>query len=162
MEGLEGLGADVTTKMINGLLLARAPRVLDEGSEEYSTLVDCVSGAVTEVAPLVGDDPQDGPKRKLAVRAIAYLAAAELEAALFPEQQGPGDVGRASYLLGRYNSLRSQLSNIPDSSDGSTGTTGALPRGNFPPSNRYPDDDRRGLELGNGWRPGFRRNVFIP
>lgn len=150
MQGLEGLGADVTTEMINGLLLARAPRILDEGSEEYSKLVDAVSGAVVELVPLVGTDPAVGPRRALAVRAVSYLAASEIESALFPEQQGPGDAGRAGYLSRRYQELRRQLADMPAEDPPSAGQTPVIgPAGCFPPPpNAYPDPAelrRRGL-----------------
>lgn len=137
---LEGLGSHVTVEMIHGLLQARAPEILDEGTEEFETLVASVKGAVTELVPLVGTDPGEGPRRDLAVRAIAYLTASELEASLFPEQQGPGDLGRAGYLARRYESLRKQLAAMPVDDPNPEGATPALaPTGHFPPASPYPD-----------------------
>lgn len=149
---LTGLGDDVTVAMVNALLLARAPEILDAGNPDQVALFEAaVRGATVEVVPLVGTDPQEGPRRELAVRCIAYGVAAEIEASLFPEQQAPGDVGRARYLNGRYGELRKQLTEMPAESPPAAGANPtAGPLGAFPPASPYPDPARLGHDHPTG------------
>lgn len=144
---LEGLASHVTVEAVNGLLLARAPEILDAGDDAHTALFEAaVRGATSEVVPLVGTDPGEGPRRDLAVRCIAYGVAAEIESSLFPEQQAPGDSGRARYLIGRYNELRKQLIEMPvdppPTENEGSGSVG--PQGSFPPATPYPDPARSG------------------
>lgn len=150
---LEGLAANVTVAMVNGLLLARAPEILDAGNDEHTALFEAaVKGATSEVVPLVGSNPVEGPTLDLAVRCIAYAVAAEIESSLFPEQQAPGDSGRARYLNARYNELRMQLLKLPNNppAEGSSPSPGPL--GSFPPATSYPDPARSGC-YGSGAGP---------
>lgn len=140
---LNGLAGDVTVAMVNGLLLARAPEILDAGDGQHTALFEAaVRGATTEVVPLVGTNPVAGPRRDLAVRCIAYGVAAEIEAALFPEQQGPGDIGRARYLNGRYIDLRKQLEAMPATTTADGANPPQSPTASFPPAQPYPDPAR--------------------
>lgn len=136
---LEGLAAHVTKEMVNGLLLARAPEILDQESPEFALFEDTVRGVTTEVVPLAGSDPPEGPRRDLAVRAIAYGVAAEIEASLFPEQQ-QGEGARAVFLDRRYQALRAQLMAIPGDPPEAGQTPVLGPVGSFPePARAYPD-----------------------
>lgn len=142
MAEVSGLSAGVSKQSVLSLLIGRHPDVLETNATLFD---DAVRGATSEVVPLVGSDPPAGPRRDLALRCIAFCAASEIEASLFPEQQSPGDVGRANYLLKRYNDLRAQLAATASDDTQPGETRMRRPRGNFPDPLRYPDPiERRG------------------
>jgi len=143
---LDGIAAAVSKDQVSALLLARAPQLLDSETEESTLFEETVRGIATEVIPLAGANPDPGPRHDLAVWCITLGTAAQLEAALFPEQQGPGDLGRAAFLERRYLRALAQLQAIPLGENGEDGATPALgPVGDFPPAERFPDpaDPRR-------------------
>jgi hypothetical protein len=140
---LTELAAHVTAAMVEAHLIARPPGVLS-GSEENTTLFESLTrGITTEVVPLVGTDPPPSAKRDLAVWAISIGTAGMVESALWPEQQGPGDLGRARILLDRFQELVARLrgwTGDPDV-DGETGDSDGVPspRGRFPAAQPWPD-----------------------
>lgn len=134
------LAEEVTRVTINGLLLARAPEILDQPQEgEPDVFGDAVRGAAVEVIPISGPDPAPGPVRDLAVRCIAYGAASEIEAALFPEQQSLGDQSRAEYLRRRFDEIRGQLQDLIQSGSEIGVAASMAPAGGFPDPLSYPD-----------------------
>lgn len=133
---LSTLGLEVKLSSINALLQARAPDVLDPAdSERFELFLEALAGATSEVEAIIGVDPQPGPRRKLALRAIAYATAADLEESLFPEQQ-QGDGARAAYLRRRYDVIIGMLQD----QDTSGVVHGPLsPTGRFPVAQAFPD-----------------------
>lgn len=111
---LTGLAAEVSRDQVQGLLLARAEGITDVQTQESTLFEESARGIATEVVPLVGSEVVAGPRRDLAVWAITLGTAAQIEAALFPEQQGPGDQGRAAYLERRYRDALNQLRSLSD------------------------------------------------
>lgn len=97
---LGGLAAEVSRDSILALLIGRPPDCLDD--PERQVLVEqLVAGITAEVVAVTGRDPI-AEQRDLAVWAIVLGAAASLEAALFPENIGIGDTGRAEVLRTQY------------------------------------------------------------
>ena len=136
-EQLTGLAAAVDLRQVNALLLARATQILDPAHEDHDLALETIRGVATEVAPIVGQNPSPGPRRDLAVWAITVGSAAQLEASLFPEQQGPGDLGRAAFLGQRYRDLLAQLRGTPEQTGDDQGPV--RPRGRFREARPYPD-----------------------
>lgn len=151
---LSPLGSAVTREMVLSLMTARSPELLDpigesgpdDGSAENADLFGAsVRGVCTEVQPYVGsakpDDVATAARWDLAVWAVTLGVAAQLEASLFPEQQGYGDAARAEVLERRYRAALAQLAGrLPgDSVTDGTVTGPASPSGSFPPPRRYPD-----------------------
>lgn len=133
---LDGLAADVDPQQVHALLLARQPAILDEDSEEHALFEAEVKGITTEVVAVTGDEPAAGPYRDLAVRAIEVGVAAQIEYALFPEQQ-LGDTSRGATLQARFERLLAQLGASADAG-GALPTIGR-PGGSFPAARAYPD-----------------------
>ncbi|MDI6911477.1 hypothetical protein [Nocardioides sp.] len=128
---LEGLAADVDVQQVHALLLARQPAILDPASEEYALFESEVKGITTEVVAVTGAEPPAGAYRDLAVRTIEIGVAAQIEYALFPEQQ-LGDGSRGAILQARYERLLAQLG--ASSSAGGDVPTTPVPQGDFPPA----------------------------
>jgi hypothetical protein len=139
---LEGLAAEVLIDQVHALLLARAPLILETGSEDAALFEGTVTGITTEVAAITGSDPAVGDYRNLAVWAITLGTAAQLEAALFPEQQ-VGDQARAVILQRRYEALLARLG-ASSQADGEV-TSVPSPIGTFPDARCYPDPAERPL-----------------
>lgn len=148
--------------------------------------IESVWGVCTEVRPLIGDGPgvaadpdnpgfvtgyvpdPDNPgffivgepivsqRWDLAVWAVTLGVAAQLEASLYPEQQGIGDGGRAAILERRYQAALAQLrGRLPgDAVDEAAEGRPPAPRGNFPNPRPYPDPafGRQGRSI--NWAPG--------
>lgn len=138
---LTGLAAEVDPDQVHALLLARSPALLDPESDEHVLYEATVRQIVAEVIAITGPDPQDDEYRDLALATIALGVAAQLEFALFPEQQGLGDTGRGAALQARYEALLARLA----SSKLAAGElpTIAHPVGNFPTALSYPDPAER-------------------
>lgn len=144
------LGSAVTREMVRSLMTARSPELLDpsgesddpDGTDLFET---SVRGIATEVQPYVGsakpNDEATSARWDLAVWAVTLGVAAQLEASLFPEQQGYGDAARAEVLERRYRAALAQLAGrLPGDSVADGSVTGpASPSGSFPPPRRYPD-----------------------
>ncbi|MEJ7846433.1 MAG: hypothetical protein WKF93_12390 [Acidimicrobiales bacterium] len=133
------LAAEVRQEDVQVLLVNRKSRVLGSESGQQALFEQSVKGVASEVIAVVGAAPPVGALRDLAVRCITLGVAAELEAALFPEQQTEN--GRAVILERRYLRLLGQLDAA------SSGAEGALPdaghaAGVFPPPTAYPDPVR--------------------
>lgn len=148
----EGWVADVTPERVHALLLQRAPRLLDAGSTQQQLFLQHVAGVASEVLPLVAADSTNDSLRHMASWAVVLGVAANVEEALFPEQQ-LGDDSRAASLRARYLGVLASLRAMP----GILPTAGgALPAGRFPavPCPAYPDPalGRRGL--------GYRHIVY--
>lgn len=140
---LTGLAENVTAAMVEAHLIGRPPGVLSGSPENIALFESLAGGITTEVVPLVGTDPPASAKRDLAVWAISIGTAGMVESALWPEQQGPGDLGRARILLDRFQELVARLrgwTGDPDV-DGETGDSDGIPSpvGNFPVAPCYPD-----------------------
>lgn len=133
---LEGLAAEVDIQQVHALLLARQPAILDADTEEYALLEAEIKGITTEVVAVTGAEPPEGPYRDLAVRAIEVGVAAQIEYALFPEQQ-LGDGSRGAMLTARYEALLARLGASADAA-GTLPTIGR-PVGSFPVARAYPD-----------------------
>lgn len=132
---LSTLAQEVQPETINALLLARAPGILDESDEQHDLYLEVLSGATDEVEAVVGVNPQPAPRRRLAIRAIGYATAADLEESLFPEQQ-QGDTARAAYLRRRYDEL---IRMLEEQDDTGIVPAHASPSGSFPAALPYPD-----------------------
>lgn len=132
---LDGLAAEVEIEQVHALLLARTPAILDEESEDHALYESSVKGTTAEVVAVAGENP-DGAYRDLAVWAITVGVAAQLESALFPEQQ-LGDGSRAATLQKRYEGLLARLGAATQA----VGTVPSIarPRGSFPDARPYPD-----------------------
>jgi hypothetical protein len=141
---LDGVRGDVTQPVVGGLLQARRPAILDATDPaEVAKFEARVVGAAVQVVLLVGTDPDAGPLRDLAVEAIATETASQIEYAEFPEQQGPGDIGRGYYLHQRYLELLALLRGYVESGT-VTGVVGVpKPVGSFPAARAYPDPAER-------------------
>lgn len=126
---LEGLAADVDVQQVHALLLARTAPLPEEGSEERPLYEATVRQVTAEVVAVTGGEPQDA-YRGLALAAIALGVAAQLEFALFPEQQGLGTDGRGAALQRRYEALLVRLGTSAAAA-GSIPTI-AHPTGDFP------------------------------
>ena len=137
---LSGIAAKVEKAQVHALLLARAPGILDDTGDAAQLFEQTVRGIATEVIPLVGSDPRSGARLDLGVWCITLGVAAQIEAALFPEQQGPG--GRSEYLDRRYQAALAQLRDIPrdDQEEGQSPPVGS--RASFPDATAYPDPVR--------------------
>lgn len=132
---LSELALEVKLSTINALLLGRAPDVLDPQGDQFELFLEALSGATSEVEAIVGTNPGPATRRTLALRAIAYGTAADLEESLFPEQQ-QGDGARAAYLRRRYDVIIGMLAE----QDTSGVVHGPLsPTGSFPAARPYPD-----------------------
>jgi hypothetical protein len=127
---LEGLAAGVTKPMVAKLLLGRAPDLLDEDVQD-ERFEEWVRGVSAKVVPTAGTNPAPGFRRDIALEAISYEVASEIEYSLFPEQQAPGDVGRGYHLHQKYLELIAQLASIPTDEPGVIAGPG--PVGSFPP-----------------------------
>lgn len=141
---LSGVRGDVTQPVVAGLLNARRPAILDSNDPaEVAKFEARVTGAAVQVVMLVGTEPAAGPLRELAAEAIATETASQIEYAEFPEQQGPGDIGRGYYLHKRYLELLALLTGYIESGT----TSGVLgvpsPVGTFPAARDYPDPAER-------------------
>lgn len=134
---LTGLAAEVSRDQVQGLLLARAEGITDVQTEQSTLFEESARGIATEVTPLVGSDVTPGPRRDLAVWAITLGTAAQIEAALFPEQQGPGDQGRAAYLERRYRDALNQLRGMSGDTGRESGAFSTRP--GFEDNNLAPD-----------------------
>lgn len=132
---LEGLAADVDIDQVHALLLARTPSILEPDSPDYALYEGSVRGVTTEVVAITGANPS-GTYRELAVWAITVGVAAQLESALFPEQQ-LGDSSRAATLQARYDTLLGRLASSKDA--GGDIASVARPVGSFPAATAYPD-----------------------
>lgn len=132
---LEGIAAEVTVEQVHALLLARTPAILDTSSSDYALFETEVESITAEVVTITGSDPE-GAYRDLAVRAIAVGVAAQIEWALFPEQQ-LGDTARAVVLEARYEKLLARLG-AASAAAGDMPTV-ARPVGSFPAARGYPD-----------------------
>lgn len=134
---LDGVRGNVTQGVVRGLLLARQSDLLDSGRKaEFEARV---MGAAVAVVLLVGDDPEPGFVRDLAIETIATEVASQIEYAEYPEQQAAGDIGRGYHLHQRYLELLALLrSYIQAESVG--GVAGAVPSpvGSFPAARVYP------------------------
>lgn len=148
---LSALAQEVDPDSVNALLLARAPDVLDEDDERHGLYLEALEGASAEVEAVAGPDPQPLARRRIALRAIAFGVAADLEESLFPEQN-VGDGARAAYLRRRYDELIKLLQ-----AQDAVGLAPAVPAplGNFPLPSRYPDpaEVRRSDWAGRGYYP---------
>lgn len=132
---LEGLAAEVDIDQVQALLLARAPSILQRDSEEYALYEGTVNGITTEVVSITGPNPT-GEYRSLAAWTITLGVAAQLESALFPEQQ-LGDGSRSANLQRRYEALLARLAGSK-AADGETPGV-ARPLGDFPGPEGYAD-----------------------
>lgn len=148
MTDLSPLGEAVTVEKVSSLMTARSPELLAPNGDSGATsplFVESVWGVCAEVQPYVGsakpNDAATSARWDLAVWAVTLGVAAQLEASLFPEQQGLGDQGRAAILERRYRSALEQLgARLPGdaASDGDAGRPPA-PRGRFDLQPAYPD-----------------------
>lgn len=147
---LPGMLAEVTEARVKGLLLERQPDLLDpENPAEVARFEALVKGAAVEVVLLVGPNPPAGPIRDLAVTAVVYQTASEIEGAEYPEQQVQGDLSRAERLHQRYLELLRRLTEILDElggtipDDGGSGgihpPPNGVPRGRSPRALGWPD-----------------------
>ncbi|WP_243061150.1 hypothetical protein [Nocardioides sp. SR21] len=132
---LDGIAADVDVQQVHALLLARQPAILDPTSEEHELFASEVKGIATEVVAITGPSPT-GTFKDLAVRAIEVGVAAQIEYALFPEQQ-LGDGSRGAMLTARYEALLARLGAAANAAGEVPGV--ARPVGSFPTARRYPD-----------------------
>jgi hypothetical protein len=161
---LSPLGSAVELEMIGSLMTARPPELTEpgpDGDTDLSPLLEAsVRGICTEVQPYVGsakpDDVATAARWDLAVWAVTLGVAAQLEASLFPEQQGLGDAGRAAILGARYREAVARLAGrLPGDAvtDGESDRP-SPPRGNFPRPLGYPDPlfGRRNPSV--SWAPG--------
>lgn len=169
MTPLSPLGSAVELEMIGSLMTARPPELTEDpdgdsdgdGRLELSPLLEAsVRGICAEVQPYVGsakpDDVATAARWDLAVWAVTLGVASQLEASLFPEQQGLGDAGRAAILGARYREALARLAGrLPGDvvSDGDSDRPPA-PQGNFPLPLCYPDPlfGRRNPSV--SWAPG--------
>lgn len=160
MIALSALGAAVEVEMVASLMTARPPELLldadQDGNAVSPLFVASVRGVCTEVQPYLGA-AISGPRWDLATWAVTLGVAAQLEASLFPEQQGLGDSSRASILERRYQAALTQLAGrLPgDLGDEATGQRPTAPTGSFPPAPQcYPDPAERARTpyvLPGGW-----------
>ncbi|SDC46067.1 hypothetical protein [Nocardioides lianchengensis] len=127
---LTGLAAHVTKESIAKLLLGRSPDLLDEDVPE-DRLDEWVRGVAAKVVPYVGTNPPEGAPRDIALDAIAYEVASEIEYSLFPEQQEQGNIGRGYHLHQKYLEMLAQLGTFP--TEGPGVIPGPGPVGSFPP-----------------------------
>lgn len=134
------LSEDVTPTGVEAHLVGRPVGILIDSPENLALFESLVGGITTEVVPLVGEDPDPGPKRSMAVWAITIGTAAMIESSLWPEQQGPGDLGRANVLTAKYEALLAQLRSSFAPTEGAALANG--PRGTFPDPCDYPDPAR--------------------
>jgi hypothetical protein len=157
---LSGMLAEVTQDRVAGLLEERQPDILDASVPAEVTKFEArVTDAAGRVVLLVGPDPVAGPIRSLAVDAISYETASEIEYATYPEQQAPGDTGRGYHLhqkfletLADLKATLAQLGGVPADGGAAGVVLGvASPRGTFPPPQCYPDPVR---DYGRGYRYG--------
>lgn len=138
---LTALGEAVRPSAVTALMTARRPQLLDPNSDDHDLYVETVRGVCTEVQPYVGSQVS-GPRWDLAVWAVTLGVAAQVEASLWPEQNGLGDSGNAAEdLQRRYESVLKQLGqNLPGDADGDGASARPpSPRGSFPEPPRYPD-----------------------
>lgn len=148
---LTGILADVTPAKVKGLLLERDPRILTDATL-VADFENLVRSAATQVVLLTGQEPPAGRVRGLALEAIAYQTASEIEYASYPEQQAPGEQGRGYYLHQRYLELLGELRAIITTNGGTVPegdgplpvATQGRPRGRFPEPMSYPDPARGG------------------
>lgn len=129
---------EVDLTQVSALLLARAPQVLDPDSADHGLYLALVAGIAAEVVAITGPEPTDAEYRALAVQTIAVGAAAQLEFALFPEQQ-LGDGARGQQLQARYEALLARLGASPHAAGDTPGTAVPAPQGSFPDPLPYPD-----------------------
>lgn len=135
------LASEVTVESVEAHLIGRPAGLLSNGNSDTAALFEAlVRGVTAEVAPLVGTDPPPGTRRELAVWAISIGVAAHLEASLWPEQQGPGDLGRANVLTDKFERMLMRLESLPTDTGETGQAAAARPRGSFPPPPPcYPD-----------------------
>ncbi len=138
---LTGLAAEVTKANVGVLLAQRDPDLLDKtyGTPPAPMFEAFVQQIAAEVIPVVGSNPT-GATRTLALQAIAYGVASNIEYAEFPEQQARGDSGRGYFLKLKFNDLMATLRGMPSSSDA---IASGVSRGSFPPASVYPDPLRQ-------------------
>lgn len=139
---LTGLAAEVTKANVGILLAERAPDLLDKtyGTPPAPMFEAFVQQIAAEVIPVVGSNPT-GATRTLALQAIAYGVASNIEYSEFPEQQSQGNSGRGYYLKLKFNDLMTTLRGMPSSS--SDAIASGISRGSFPPASVYPDPLRQ-------------------
>lgn len=142
---LQGMLAEVTQAKVKGLLEKRSPDLVED-PETVARFEALVSSAAVEVVLLAGVNPPGVRVRGLAVEAIAYQTASEIEYAVYPDQQVTGDLGRGAYLHRRYLELLARLEKIIEGNGGRVpGDDGPVvaptgkPRGRFPAPMEYPD-----------------------
>lgn len=142
LSDLSALALEVRLASIGALLLGRAPDVLDPANgDRFALLLESIAGVTAEVEAVTGPDPAPAARRALARRAIALGTAAELEAALFPEQQ-LGQDARAEILRSQYERVLGVLQG-QDLATGVVSVGPAAPRGSFPSARPYPDPIER-------------------
>lgn len=138
---LTALGDAVQVAAVLALMTARHPKLLDAGDPDHALYVEIVRGVCTEVQPYAGS-ATSGPRWDLAVWAVTLGVAAQVEASLWPEQNGLGDSGNAAEdLERRYEAVLKRLAQqLPGDApgDGASGRPPS-PRGSFPPPPCYPD-----------------------
>ncbi|MFW6776075.1 hypothetical protein ACOACO_17460 [Nocardioides sp. CPCC 205120] len=141
-EAVTGLASEVKRERIHSLLLARVPSILQEGHEHAALLQEHLRSVTSEVVAVVGRNPAEGLLRDLAITAIAYGVAAEIEFALFPEQQ-LGEDARGRELRRRYDTFLTRLAAAAAAAapaDPDAPLTSPLsPTGSFPAPSPYPD-----------------------
>lgn len=140
LDEMRPLALEVRLASVKALLFARQSDILDQDNvEQFPLFLVLLNGIAIEVETVVGTDPQDAAIRSLAVQAITYSVAAQIEFAAYPEQQ-LGDSARANQLLARYEAIMARLRAVV-----AEGVEGALPavvtgpRGSFPSARPYPD-----------------------
>lgn len=137
------LADDVDTEQVQGLMAGRLPGdVVSEDGSRFALFLTTVRGVAAEVTPLAGD-LGPGPRRDLAVWAVALGTAASLEGSLYPEQQGLGDTGLSSALARRYAAVLAQLrGSLPTDGGDVDSDNVPTPLGTFPPAPIAPDPNR--------------------
>lgn len=146
-----GLAALVDRDLVEARLTERAPRAFDAEVGEGRDLIEvAIISIAAEVTALVGSGlaATPGAKRDLAVTAIAYGAAMDVEGDLYPEQP------RVLYLRDRYTELLERLRTYVDAATDGNGDGVPSPTGSFPPAQCYPDPASRPYGYGYGYGYG--------
>lgn len=144
LDAMRPLALEVRLASVKALLYARQSDLLDQDNvEQFPLFLELLNGAAIEVESVTGTNPTDTAVRALAVQAITYNVAAQIEFAAYPEQQ-LGDAGRANQLLARYEAIMARLRTVvAEGAEGALPVAVTGPRGFFPPARAYPDPAER-------------------
>ncbi|MBB3041019.1 hypothetical protein [Nocardioides soli] len=144
LDDMRPLALEVRLASVKALLYARQSDILDQDNvEQFPFFLELLNGVAVEVESVTGTNPQNGTVRALAVQAITYGVAAQIEFAAYPEQQ-LGDSARAGQLQGRFTELLDRLrAVVAEGAEGALPASVGGPRGSFPPARPYPDAAER-------------------